>query len=137
ELGYQDEALNSLKSFLNDYPNSTYNTEAAELLVSVLANTNNYKDAQTLIESVGKSSEITKKAYPRILYGRATELINDGRLAEAEAFLSKALKDPKNASVLPFLNFCKGELAYRNNKLDDAIKYYNAYVSAGAPTNGE
>ena len=43
ELGYQDEALNSLKSFLNDYPNSTYNTEAKDLLVSVLTNTNNYR----------------------------------------------------------------------------------------------
>jgi TolA-binding protein len=137
ELGYQDEALNSLKSFLNDYPNSTYNTEATELLVSVLANTNNYRDAQTLLESLGKPTETTKKAYPRILYGRATELINDGRLADAEALLDKALKDPNNSSVLPFLNFWKGELAYRNNKLDDAIKYYNAYVSAGAPANGE
>ncbi|HKB45853.1 MAG TPA: tetratricopeptide repeat protein [Chitinophagaceae bacterium] len=137
ELGYQDEALNSLKSFLNDYPNSTYNTEATELLVSVLANTNNYRDAQTLLESLGRPTENTKKAYPRILYGRATELINDGRLADAEALLDKALKDPNNSSVLPFLNFWKGELAYRNNKLDDAIKYYNAYVSAGAPANGE
>ena len=137
ELGYQDEALNSLKSFLNDYPNSTYNAEATELLVSVLANTNNYRDAQTLIESLSKTSENTKKAYPRILYGRATELINDGRLADAGALLDKALKDPSNASVLPFLNFWKGELAYRNNKLDDAIKYYNLYVSAGAPANGE
>src|SRR5260221_1537976 len=137
ELVYQDEALNSLKSFLNDYPNSTYNTEATELLVSVLANTNNYRDAQTLLESLGRPTENTKKAYPRILYGRATELINDGRLADAEALLDKALKDPNNSSVLPFLNFWKGELAYRNNKLDDAIKYYNAYVSAGAPANGE
>src|SRR5258705_7023422 len=137
ELGYQDEALNSLKSFLNDYPNSTYNTEATELLVAVLANTNNYRDAQALLESLGKPTETTKKAYPRILYGRATELINDGRLSDAEALLDKALKDPNNSSVLPFLNFWKGELAYRKNKIDDAIKYYNAYVSAGAPANGE
>ena len=28
----------------------------------------------------------------------------------------------------PLINFWKGEIAYRNNKLDDAIKYYNAYV---------
>ena len=54
-------------------------------------------------------------------------------LADADALLDKALKDPNNGSVLPFLNFWKGELAYRNNKLDDAIKYYNAYVSAGSP----
>ena len=78
-----------------------------------------------------------KRLYPRILYGRATELINDGRLAEAETLIDKALKDPNNGSVLAFLNFWKGELAYRNNKLDDAIKYYNAYVSAGSPTSGE
>ncbi|MBN8685604.1 MAG: tetratricopeptide repeat protein [Chitinophagales bacterium] len=137
ELGYQDEALNSLSSFLSDYPNSSYNTEAKELLVDVLANTNNYKDAQALLESLSKPSENAKRLYPRILYGRATELINDGRLSEADALLDKALKDPYNGSVLPFLNFWKGELAYRNNKIDDAIKFYNAYVSGGSPTNGE
>ena len=137
ELGYQDEALNGLSSFLTEYPGSTYNVEAKELLVSVLTNTNNYKDAQTLLESLKKPSENAKRLYPQILYGRATELINDGRLAEADALLDKALKDPDNATVLPFVNFWKGELAYRNNKLDDAIKYYNTYVSMGSPAGGE
>ena len=137
ELGYQDESLNSLSSFLADYPNSNYNAEAKELLVSVLANTNNYNDAQTLLESLNKPSENAKRLYPRILFGRATELINDGQLSDAEALIDKALKDPNNTSVLPFLNFWKGELAYRNNNLDDAIKYYNAYLSAGAPASGE
>lgn len=137
ELGYQDEALNSLGAFINDYPASEYNKEAKELMVDVLANTNNYKDAQALLESLDKPSENAKRVYPRILYGRAAELINDGRLAEAETLLDKALDDPNNGSVKPFLNFWKGELAYRNNKLDDAIKYYHAYEDAGAPTSGE
>ncbi|MEO7982855.1 MAG: tetratricopeptide repeat protein [Bacteroidota bacterium] len=137
ELGYQDEALNSLSSFVTDYPNSTYNKEAKELMIDVLANTNNYKDAQTLLEGLEKPSENAKKLYPRILYGRATELINDGRLAEADALLDKAIKNPNNASVLPLLNFWKGELSYRNNKLDDTIKYYHEYENAGSPTSGE
>lgn len=137
ELGYQDEALNSLKSFLNDYPASTYSTEAKDLLVAVLTNTNNYREALVLLDGMNNPSPNAKRLYPRILYGRATELINDGRLADAEALLDKALKDPNNASVLPLVNFWKGELAYRNNKLDDAIKYYNAYVSNGSPTSGE
>jgi TolA-binding protein len=137
ELGYQDEALNSLQSFLSEYPNSTYNTEAKELLVGVLTNTNNYRDALTLLESMDKPSENAKRLYPRILYGRATELINDGRMAEADLLLDKALKDPYNASLLSLINFWKGEIAYRNNKLDDAIKYYNGYVSSGLATNGE
>lgn len=137
ELGYQDEALNSLGAFIADYPASVYNKEAKELMVDVLANTNNYKDAQALLESLDKPSENAKRVYPRILYGRAAELINDGRLAEAETLLDKALDDPNNGTVKPFLNFWKGELAYRNNKLDDAIKYYHAYEDAGSPTSGE
>jgi len=137
ELGYQDEALNSLSSFLADYPNSTYNAEAKDLMVMVLANTNNYKDALVLMDGIKTPSENSKKTYPRILFGRATELINDGRLQEADALLDKALKDPNNAAVLPLINFWKGEIAYRTDKLDNAIKYYNAYLDAGAPAAGE
>ena len=137
ELGYEDEALNSLRSFQADYPNSTYSNEAKDLLAAVLTNTNNYKDALTLMDKMPNPTANAKRLYPRILYGRATELINDGRLAEADALLDKALKDPNNASVLPFISFWKGEIAYRNNNLDDAIKYYNAYVAGGAPAGGE
>src|SRR5688500_7309211 len=31
----------------------------------------------------------------------------------------------------------KSKKTYRKKKLDDAIKYYNAYVNAGSPTSGE
>ena len=137
ELGYQDEALNSLRSFLTDYPNSTYNTEAKDLLVAVLTNTNNYREALSLLDGMNNPTPNAKRLYPRILYGRATELINDGRLSEADALLDKALKDPNNGAVLPFVNFWKGEVAYRNNRLDEAIKHYNAYISAGSPASGE
>ncbi len=137
ELGYQDESLKSLRTFLNDYPNSEYRDEATELLVGALANTNNYRDALSLLESIQSPSNSVKRLMPRILYGRATELIADGRLVEADALLDRALKDPNNAAVLPYVNFWKGELSYRNNKIDDAIKYYHAYLNAGAPASGE
>jgi len=137
ELGYQDEALKNLRSFIYDYPDSQYKDEAIELLVGALANTNNYRDALALLEGIKSPTTNVKRVYPRILYGRATEMINDGQLAEANALLDKALKDPNNASVLPLVNFWKGEIAYRNNEVDDAIKYYYAYLNAGAPSSGE
>ncbi len=137
ELGYQDEALNSLGSFIADYPNSKYNAEAKELMIDVLTNTNNYKDAQAMLEGLNKPSDNAKRIYPRILYGRATEMINDGQLADADALLSKVLENSYNGSVRPFAYFWKGEIGYRNNKLDTAIKYYQAYVTAGSPGNGE
>lgn len=137
ELGYQDESLNSLRSFLNEYPTSVYRDEAIELLIGALTNTNNFNDALSLLESIKNPTEASKKLMPRILFGRATELINDGRLTEANSLLDRALKDPYNAPVLPYVNFWKGELAYRNNNIDEAIRFYHAYLNAGAPTLGE
>ncbi len=137
ELGFQDDAMKSLQSFMTDYPKSKYNAEARDLMVQMLAGTNNFKDAQALIESLDKPSETTKKVYPRILFGRATELINDGRLEDADAMLNKIIIDPNNAPVLPATWFWKGEIAYRKNQLDSAIKYYQLYAGSAMPAVGE
>lgn len=137
ELGYQDEALKGLREFLQNYPGSTYDAEAKDLLVAVLTNTNNYREALSLLDNMKNPTTNARRLYPRILYGRATELVNDGRLAEADALLDKARKDPNNGGVLPLVNFWKGEIAYRNNEIDDAIRFYNEYLNGGSPTSGE
>jgi TolA-binding protein len=136
ELGYEDIASTELQDFLQKYPNSEYNREGRELSVSILANTNNYKDAITLLDSLDHPSENARRLVPRILYGRATELVNDGLLLQANELLDKALKDPYNGSVLPYVQFWKAEIAYRLNKIDDAIRYYLEYLKSGT-TNGE
>lgn len=136
ELGYQDVALTELQSFLQQYPQSDYAREGRELLISVLAGTNNYKDALTLLDSLDHPSMNARRLIPRILYGRATELVNDGLLIEADGLLDKALRDPNNGSVLPYVEFWKGEISYRLNKIDDAIRYYLEYLKNPA-YNGE
>lgn len=136
ELGYHDVALTELQDFLQQYPRSNYNKEGKELLVSVLAGTNNYKDALVLMDSLDHPSENARRLYPRILYGRATEMANDGLLLGANELLDKTLKDPYNTTVLPYINFWKGEISYRLNKIDDAIRYYLEYLKTGN-SNGE
>lgn len=136
ELGFEDVALTELRNFIDSFPRSNYNPEARELLITVLANTNNYKDALELVEGVNLTTEAAKRMYPRILYGRATEYINDGMLVTANELLDKVLKDPYNASVLPLAQFWKGEVSYRMNNVDDAIRYLFEYVK-NPVTNGE
>lgn len=137
ELGYQDVAISEMKRFLQEFPNSTYGTEAREILVSMLANTNNFKDALVFLESLQNPGPAVQRLYPRILYGRATEFINDGLLASADDLLDRALNRNDNISVLPFLHFWKGEIAYRTGDVDGAIRHYTSYLSSGAPVNGE
>lgn len=131
ELGYQDVALSELQKFMQIYPSSEYSGEAREMLVNVLANTNNYGDALTLIEGIPNPTPATRRLYARILYGRASELINDGMLVTANTLLTRAEQERDNASVLPFVRFWKGEIAYRLNNIDEAIRYYYEYLKSG------
>lgn len=137
ELGYQDVALNEMKKYLNDYPNSEYDTEAKEILVSLLANTNNFREATELYESFGTPTPSMRKVYPKILYGRAVEFINDQQLTKADVLLDQVLADANVGSITPYANFWKGEIAYRNNKYDEAIRYLSLYVQNNAPAQGE
>ncbi len=136
ELGYQDVALTSFREFISGYPKSEYITEAKELMVGVMANTNNYKDALEVMADVKNSNPTTRAIHARILYGRATELINDGMLVTADSLLIRAEKEQNNQSVLPLIQFWRGEIAYRLNKTDDAIRYFFEYLK-NPVVNGE
>ncbi len=128
DIGYQDIASDELQKFIQSYPNSKYLPEAKELLINVLANTNNYKEALTLYESLQGKSENVKKIYPKILYGRAVEYINEQLVDKADSLLNEVLQSPHNASQLPYVYFWKGEMAYRKGNTDLAIDMLNKYL---------
>ena len=131
ELGYQDVALSSLNKFLDLYPQSVYANEAKEIIINLLANTNNYAEALSLYQSFGQPTPTMKRIYPKILFGRATEYINGQQLNEADDLLTKVINDPNAGPVLPFAYFWKAEVAYRLNRYDEAIKFMNNYLQYG------
>jgi tetratricopeptide (TPR) repeat protein len=137
ELGYQDIGLNEMKRFVDLYPTSVYSTEAKEILVAILANTNNFNDALSLYESFDRPTPAMQKVYPKILYGQATQLINDQQINKADELLTKILQDPNAGKVLPYANFWKGEIAYRQGHYDEAIRYATAYLQSAAISQGE
>ncbi len=128
ELGYQDVALTELQNFIATYGNSSYATEAKELLINVLANTNNYKEALSLFESTHSQSESALRVYPRILYGRATELINEQQIEQADELLNRIFTVNYNEAQLQPAYFWKGELSFRLNYSDSAIYYLTTYL---------
>ena len=136
ELGYTDVALNELRSFIGAYPNSEYSTEAKELLVNVLSNTNNYAEALSLLDAIHSQNEIVKKAYPKILYGRAVELVNDQQIVQADNLFNRLFAADYNDAYINYANFWKGEIAYRLNNYDSAVYYLQAYAR-NPSANGE
>ncbi len=137
ELGYQDVAITELRNFMEDFPSSQYSNEARELMVGLMTGSNNFREALVLLESLKNPSPAVKLLYPKVLYGRAMELIADGDLNGANILLDKALKEPNNQNVIGPVNFWKGEIAFRQNRLDDAIKFFNNYLSGPSYQSGE
>ena len=136
ELDLNDIASKELQSFIGNYPNSEYLQEAKELQISVMANTSNYKDALILFENLSVQSEAVKKIYPKILYGRAVELINDQNISQADELLNKIIQAPYNNSFLQLVYFWKGEIAYRTDDANTAVTYFEKYL-LNPQTNGE
>jgi TolA-binding protein len=136
ELGFDNEALPVLKDFVTRYPNGKYTPEAKDLLVNVLANTSNYKEALDMYNSLSSQSETTKRQYPKILYNRAQQLISDKQFSAADPLLDKAISAPYNETIKPFAVFWKGELAYKNGQFQTASEYYTEYLR-NPLSNGE
>lgn len=137
ELGYEDIALKEMKSYLNNYPNSEYDIEGKEILVDLLAKTSNFKEALVLYQSFGAPTANMQKILPRILYGRAIELVNDQEITEADVLFSKVLTDNNGTALYPYANFWRGEIAYRQRKFTESIGFLNKFLSYNAPASGE
>lgn len=137
QLGFFDEALTGMQSFMVDYPHSSYLGEIKELQLAVLAATSNYKEALIMLDQLKSPSETALRLFAPILFGRAAELINDGELNTAEALIDRALTDRYNQSLLAYLFFWKGELAFRDQRYSVAVDYLQQYLKTEAPALGE
>ena len=137
ELGYQDVALNEIKNYLKNYPGSEYVIEAKEILVSLLARTNNFTDALTLYQSLDRPTVTMQKVYPTILYGKAIEYVNDQQLLRADELFAKIISDANAGKNAAYANFWRGEIAYRQQRYDDAIRYLTIFLQSAVPSQGE
>ncbi len=63
ELSFQQEALASLRNFLQTYPESEYSDKAKSLIAAVFLTTKNYKDAASILETVKNLNEQGRGAY--------------------------------------------------------------------------
>lgn len=131
ELGYNDVALSSINQFISLYPKSIYVNEGKEILINLLANSNNYAEALEMYRSFGTPTPTMKRIYPKILFGRAVDYINEQKLTEADDLLTEVIKDPNAGTTAGLAYFWKGELSYRLGNYADAVAFMNNYIQAG------
>jgi tetratricopeptide (TPR) repeat protein len=137
ELSFLQEAQISVEQFLADYPADSRREEAQELMVMVLAATNNFRQALQWVERIERPSSSLKKLFPRIWYGRAIELLNDQLLDRSQILLDQVIQDPWAGQWRQYAKFWSGEIAYRRNDPANAINHLNAYLTDPLSTGTE
>lgn len=127
ELGRNNEAINLVKNFIDDYPQSKYRGEADEILVDLFLTSNNYKDALAVLNSIQNRSEKMDEAYQKVSYFRAVELYNNGELSQAKPLLDQVIEYPIDRRYEALANYWLGEMAYEYSRYPLSIDYLEKF----------
>lgn len=132
DMGYQDDALNRIRTLLRDYPRTAYRDEARTILSDILIKTNNYNEAFSILQSVGSKDRLYWKVHQKVTYGYAMQQMQNDKLQMADSLLDLSLSHSEDNTYETAANFWKGEIAYRMQRYTDAITYTQRFISKAA-----
>jgi tetratricopeptide (TPR) repeat protein len=124
DIGQADKAISELESFIVQYPQSTKNTEAKELLSQAYVNGNNYNKAIEYIESLPAKNLVIQQAYQKATYLKGVEWFNKDQFAQAEEMFKRSLSYPVNSKYVKRASCWLADLLSAQQKSDEAIEYY-------------
>jgi len=130
ELGYYDDAIASVKTLLNQFPQTKYKGEAFTILSELLLRTNNYEEAYASLSEANEQSPNYADVYQKVTYGYAMQQLQQGNNLFADSLLSLSLRYPVNASYISAAKFWKGEIAYNAGNYQKAYDYSQQFIAA-------
>ncbi|WP_271765418.1 tetratricopeptide repeat protein [Aquimarina algiphila] len=137
EIGNSFEsAPKVLLSYLDQYPNTEFEEEIKELLISSYITSKNYKEAMDLLE--GSRNFADKEVYQKVAFYRGIELYNENKYTEAILYFDKSLKEQVDPKFTAKATYWKAESDYLLTNFDDALIGFKDFQgSAGASTTNE
>jgi len=129
EQGYPDEATMRLRQLLTDYPQSQYASEAKTLFSDLLTKTSNYAEAYEILQNVPNHDANYRRVLQKAAYGYAMQQLQNGDYAAADKLLGTSAEQAEDPQYLAAANFWRGDIAYRNQRFQDAVNYSQEYLS--------
>ena len=120
-----------LQRFIDNYPNSKHSREAKKLLTKQMLNTDNYKDAVRVLESLGNMDAQEKEIYQRVTLARGMELFKGRLWNDANAMFDKCIKQKANRNLVSEATFWKAESYSNQDKVKGAANLYQTYMNTG------
>ncbi|WP_062053541.1 tetratricopeptide repeat protein [Aquimarina longa] len=137
EIGNSFEsAPKVLLSYLDQYPNTPFEEEIKELLISSYITSKNYKEAMDLLE--GSRNYADKEVYQKVAFYRGIELYNEGNHNDAILYFDKSLKQQVDPVFTARATYWKSESDYLLNNFEEALIGFKQFQgSTGASSTNE
>ncbi len=136
ELSYSpfNETIRAFKEYVDKYSYSRRINEAYHYLVLAYLNAKNYKLALESLEQIKEKNDEIKKAYQRVAFFRALELLKSGDPDNAVLLLNRSLEYGSYDPVIRARAwFWLGEARYRLGEHDAALEAFRKFIySPGA-----
>ncbi|HET8859646.1 tetratricopeptide repeat protein [Marivirga sp.] len=133
--GNTASAVAELSSFIENYPNSSYLTQANELLSEAYLNSNAYDQAIQFLESIDNKSLKLKVAYQKVTFYQGAEFFNQANYYRAMQLFQKSVKFPQNKALLGETYFWMGESFSTGKKYKEAISSYEKSLRNSTSSN--
>lgn len=126
DLEKYSDAVESLKDFVDEFPNSEYAKEANELIGEGLLNSNDFDAALAYMDKSKMKSDRLNLAYQRAAFQRGTTFFNDGDVAKAADMFSQSLKYSQDKETETAAHYWLGESKLKNRQYAQAAQEFVA-----------
>lgn len=129
EQGFDQIAARGFRGYIDNYPRSTNAAEAKSLLSTLLLKSNNYAEAYELLHGEENKDATAWATYQKAAVGRGMQLMQNKDYTEADALLLASVQNPVNPSLEAVAYFWRGEIAYQQDRYEDATNYLKAFLT--------
>ncbi len=122
-----------LLGYLETYPDTEFEEEIKELLISSYITSRSYKEAMDLLE--GNRNFANKEVYQKVAFYRGVELYTENNYAEAIVYFDKSLKEQTAPDFAARATYWKAESHYLLNDFDEALIGFKEFQGSAAASS--
>ena len=132
------ESVTVFENFLNEFPNSAYTDQVSSYLVEVYMNTRSYDAALKSIERIAYPGKAILEAKQKILFQLGTQSFANTQFEQAINHFSQSIAlGQYNLQTKADALYWRGESYYRLNRMQEAARNFNDYLSITPQKNTE
>ena len=132
------ESVTVFEKFLNDFPTSPYADKISNYLVEVYMNTRSYDAALKSIERIARPGKSILEAKQKILFQLGTQSFANTQFGQAIGYFNQSVAlGQYNLQTKADACYWLGESYYRLNRMPEAARHFNDYLSLTQQKNTE